>query len=167
MDNSKSSMDNSKSSMDNSKSSMDNDKSSMDNDKSSMDNDKSSMDCESGTDAGHREKDPEGRLLDSRYELPFIEDLDQVTQTFKETLTKIAQAPQDKKRVSSDQMQEIIEKLVDGHYMTLSCLSQLVCRTPSALRTQYLKPMIQNHQIKIAFPKTPNDPRQAYTRGNA
>ena len=167
MDNRASSMDNRASSMDNGASSMDNRASSMDNGASSMDNGASSMDCEPGTDTGNSEKDTHGRLLDSRYELPFIEDLDQVTQTFKETLKKIAQAPQDKKRVSSDQMQEIIEKLVDGHYMTLSCLSQLVCRTPSALRTQYLKPMIQNHQIKIAFPKTPNDPRQAYTRGNS
>jgi ribosomal 50S subunit-associated protein YjgA (DUF615 family) len=50
-----------------------------------------------------------------------------------------------------------------GGFFTLRCLAELVNRKPDTLRDQYLKTLVRQRQLNLAFPKTPNHERQAYT----
>ncbi|NLF62199.1 MAG: hypothetical protein GX574_13735 [Lentisphaerae bacterium] len=74
----------------------------------------------------------------------------------------LAQLPREKQRISREQMRSVIMEICCGQYVTLGALAALVNRKPKPLQAQYLSPMVKEKQLKLAFPATPNDPRQAY-----
>jgi hypothetical protein len=45
----------------------------------------------------------------------------------------------------------------------LRCLAELVNRKPDTFRDQYLKMLVRKRQLNLAFPKSFNHERQAYT----
>ena len=113
------------------------------------------------------ERDNLGRLLSDSYSLPFVDDLNRLTPEYFETLRGIAAEPLMKKKLSRTVMQEVLLKLLDGQFLTISCLAELVNRNPETLRVQYLSEMVKKQKVEIAFPRTPNDPRQAYTKAKS
>jgi len=60
-------------------------------------------------------------------------------------------------------MEGIILSLCEGYYLTLQVLAQLVNRTPDALRQHYLKHLVEQGRLGLAFPTAPTHPQQAYT----
>ena len=58
---------------------------------------------------------------------------------------------------------DVVLQLCEGRFVTLRCLAELVKRKTDALRDQYLKTLVRQRQLNLAFPKTPNHERQAYT----
>ena len=61
-------------------------------------------------------------------------------------------------------MKQVLLELLSDQFITLHCLAELVNRKPETLRGQYLSQMVRAGELTIAFPRTPSDPRQAYTR---
>lgn len=51
-----------------------------------------------------------------------------------------------------------------SRYVTIAVLSEVLNRKPETLRGQYLSRLVKSKALVMAFPKTPNDPRQAYRK---
>ena len=107
--------------------------------------------------------DEQGRILSPDLDLPVIQNLDTLSSSLRADLMRAAEMARAKKRMSRDAMQEILLQLTHGHYITINCLAQLLDREAKTLRDQYLNHMRKSGLVRIAFPRSPNDPRQAYT----
>ena len=59
-------------------------------------------------------------------------------------------------------MIDTILALCADQYITVSCLAQLVNRSPDTLREQYLTKLVREQRLIMAFPKTPTHELQAY-----
>ncbi len=113
------------------------------------------------------ERDEFGRLISDSHALPFVENLQQLSPDYSEKLINMANEPRNKKKVPRAVMQVTLLKLLEDQFVTLSCLAEIVCRDPETLRGQYLNEMVKKQKVEIAFPRTPNHPRQAYTKVKA
>ena len=113
------------------------------------------------------ERDEFGRLISDSHAFPFVENLQQLSPDYSEKLKNIAKEPRSKKKVPRAVMQATLLELLKSQFVTLSCLAELVCRDPETLRGQYLNEMVKRQKVEIAFPRTPNHPRQAYTKAKA
>lgn len=115
----------------------------------------------SSPDLGFRDAD--GCLLSPHLNLPIIDNLAALTQSFRSSLEEIAKVPRDKKKVSRDVLIAVILKLCEGHFITLRCLSELVDRQPKSLRESYLTGLVnKDRKLSLAFPTAPTHEKQAY-----
>ncbi len=106
--------------------------------------------------------DSHGRVVSPALKAPAIDELDTLSPDFYKELQVIAQASIQKQRLKPEVMRTIILKLCEGHYMTRTCLAQLLDRNPDSLRQLYLSEMVKDKTLTLAFPQNPNDKRQAY-----
>ncbi|WP_368638869.1 Fic family protein [Salmonella enterica] len=53
--------------------------------------------------------------------------------------------------------------MCDGHYLSVAVMEILLGRKAQSIRQNYLKPMVDSKQLKLAFPNKPNSPKQGYT----
>jgi len=113
------------------------------------------------------ERDVVGRLISDSHAHPFVENLQQLSPDYYKQLINMAKEPRNKKKVPRAVMQETLLKLLEDQFVTLSCLAELVRRDPETLRGQYLNEMVKKQKVEIAFPRTPNHPRQAYRKAKA
>ena len=111
-------------------------------------------------DDGHR--DANGRLLADQLDAPVIDSLEKLAPAFREALDKLAVAPRTKGKLPVATMKKVVLAVCSGHYVTLSCLAQLVNRDPDAFRQQYLKPLAKDGKLRLAFPTAPTHAKQAY-----
>lgn len=112
---------------------------------------------------GSSSRDKKGRLISGSHLLPFVDDLESLSNEYREKLKTLASEPRSKKRLNKESMKQVLKALAEGHYITISCLAKLTMRDPESLRQLYLTKMVKDRDLEIAFPRTPNDPRQAYT----
>ncbi len=110
------------------------------------------------------ELDEKGRLIADSHQLPFVVDLDTLSKDYLDELIELAAEPRLKRKIPRETMKQVLVTLATEHYITISCLAKLVDRDPETLRGQYLSQMVKDQALNIAFPRTPNDPRQAYTK---
>jgi hypothetical protein len=68
-----------------------------------------------------------------------------------------------KRRASPDALQAVVLALCSGRYLTLPLIVTLLCREQDHVRKNIVTPLVNSHMLTMAFPHTPNDPRQAYT----
>ncbi len=116
------------------------------------------------TDGGESRRDDVGRLISDSHATPFVEDLNRLHPDFLKELIVIAEEPRLKRKLGREVMRKVLLDLLDGQYVTISCLAELVNRDPETLRSQYLSKFVKSGDVEVAFPRTPNDPRQAYTK---
>ncbi len=107
-------------------------------------------------------RDSQGRLISDYHQEPLIDSLEYLVPEKLREIEALAQLPREKQRISREQMRSVIMEICCGQYVTLGALAALVNRKPKPLQAQYLSPMVKEKQLKLAFPATPNDPRQAY-----
>jgi ATP-dependent DNA helicase RecG len=107
-------------------------------------------------------RDTLGRMLSAHLDAPIVDDLERLEPGFLAALKAQAEEPCQKAKLGRSRMEDVILLLCQGQFMTLSVLSQLVCRSPDGLRQQYLSPMVKAGRIALAFPTTPTHERQAY-----
>ena len=107
-------------------------------------------------------RDADGRLLTEQLDAPVIDTLEKLVPTFREKLEKLAAEPRTKGKLPVETMKEVVLHVCSGHYVTLSCLAQLVNRDPDAFRQQYLKPLAKDGKLRLAFPTAPTHAKQAY-----
>lgn len=111
-------------------------------------------------------RDSLGRLISEGHDFPFVENLSQLTSEYLENLRNIAEKSRTKKKLPRAIMRNLLLQLLEGQFVTISCLAELLKREPKTLREQYLSEMVDAREVEIAFPRTPNDPRQAYTKAS-
>ena len=129
---------------------------------SSIDLPSSSIDLPSSS-IDLQDRNSEGRLLSKDFDKPFIDDLQRLTDVFRKSMEQLAAVPRQHRKLKKEKMESVIRELCRGHYIRLDCIAKLVNRHPVSLRNQYLNTMKKAEVLKIAFPKEPNHPRQAYT----
>lgn len=109
------------------------------------------------------ERDAEGRFISVQLNKPFVDKLDALTDEFSLRLNALGAQARAQSRLDVDTMKQLISALCKGHYIPVSVLEVLLGRKPQSLRQNYLKPMVTDGVLKMAFPHTPNSPLQGYT----
>lgn len=77
-------------------------------------------------------------------------------------LLEIAAPAREQKRLGPDEMRRLIRLLCQGRFLTFRQLATLLNREPNGLQRWTLRPMAQEKQLVLAYPQTPNHPKQAY-----
>ena len=77
-------------------------------------------------------------------------------------LLTIAEPARKQKRLDPDEMRRLIRALCQGRFLTFRQLATLLSREPNGLQRWTLRPMAQEKQLVLAYPETPNHPKQAY-----
>ncbi len=111
----------------------------------------------------NRIRDEQGRFISEHLDRPFIDDIEQLESNFKLSLVKIAQPAIEKKRLAPEAMRTIILTLCKDQYIAIGELAKLVGRTNQNIRQSHLKPLVTEGLLRMAFPQSPNTPRQGYT----
>ena len=92
-----------------------------------------------------------------------MDDLELLSLPFRSCMELLAAEPRSKGKVDRQVLIDVILKLCDEKFVTLHCLAGLVKRKPDTLRDQYLKILVRERKLRLAFPQTPTHERQAYT----
>jgi ATP-dependent DNA helicase RecG len=108
------------------------------------------------------QRDINGCLIASQLPLPIIDNLEQLSDSFRQNLELLAEEPRSKRRIDRERLIEVILQICLGHFVTLSSLAKLVDRQPDTLRDQYLSKLVRERTLSLAFPTTPTHERQAY-----
>ena len=109
-------------------------------------------------------RDEYGRLLNCYIDLPYIDAVENLTDTFRDSLFSLAAVPREKSRLGDKElMKNVILSVCQGHYISVAALGQIFNRNPNALRQQYLKSLVELGELKLAFPQYKNDPKQGYS----
>ena len=113
----------------------------------------------------HKELDRDiyGRFLSDHFDKPFIDRLEALTPQFREKMLIIGEPARIKRRLAASDMRLIIKELCTEQYIAISVLSELVARTSQNIRQSHLKKMVENNELKLAFPHKANTPKQGYT----
>jgi ATP-dependent DNA helicase RecG len=77
-------------------------------------------------------------------------------------LLAVAEPARKQKRLDPDEMRRLIRSLCQGRFLTFRQLATLLSREPNGLQRWTLRPMAQEKQLVMAYPETPNHPKQAY-----
>jgi len=109
------------------------------------------------------ERDAEGRFISDKLNKPFVDKLDALTEEFYIQLNALGTQAREHNRLDVDTMKQLISELCKGHYISVSVLEVLLDRKPQSLRQNYLKPMISEGVLQMAFPHKPNSPLQGYS----
>lgn len=109
------------------------------------------------------ERDAEGRFISDKLNKPFIDKLDALTEEFSLRLNALGAQARTQSRLDVGTMKQLISELCQGHYVSVAVLEVLLDRRPQSLRQNYLKPMINEGVLKMAFPHKPNSPLQGYS----
>ncbi|MGY5451433.1 RNA-binding domain-containing protein [Agarivorans sp. MS3-6] len=108
-------------------------------------------------------RDSKGRFISEKIDKPFVDELNVLTNEFCLELNTLGSQAREQRRLDVDTMKQIISKLCKGHYISVAVLEILLDRKPQSLRQNYLKPMVSEGVLKMAFPHKPNSPMQGYT----
>ena len=109
-------------------------------------------------------RDEYGRLLNRFIDRPYIDDVDNLTEDFRDSLFTLAAVPRERLRLGDKElMKSVILNVCQGQYISVAALGQILSRNPNALRQQYLKPLVEQGVLKLAFPQYKNDPKQGYS----
>ncbi|MGE4124214.1 MAG: helix-turn-helix domain-containing protein [Pusillimonas sp.] len=111
---------------------------------------------------GSWERDAQGRMLSAHLDAPIVDDLNKLEPTFLSALKDLAQEPAQWSRLERSRMESVILSICQDQFLTLSAMSQLVCRSPDGLRQQYLSRMVKSGSMTLAFPTKPTHEKQAY-----
>jgi ATP-dependent DNA helicase RecG len=110
-----------------------------------------------------KDRDDKGRFISDMIDKPFVNELDSLSQLYRGELNALGLKAREQKRLDIDTMKVLICELCKGHYISVSVLEVLLDRKPQSLRQNYLKPMVSDGILKMAFPHKPNSPMQGYT----
>jgi len=110
-------------------------------------------------------RDEKGRFVSELLDLPFVDDLDSLSREFRIYLEDLARPSREHRRLETEVMKSLLIRLCEGHYLSVSIMEMLLGRKAQSIRQNYLKPMVDAKQLKLAFPNKPNSPKQGYTLG--
>ncbi|MGK3373248.1 MULTISPECIES: hypothetical protein [Citrobacter freundii complex] len=103
-------------------------------------------------------------MLNRFIDRPYIDDVENLTDAFRDSLFALAAVPRERLRLGDKAlMKSVILNVCQGQYISVAALGQILSRNPNALRQQYLKPLVDQGALKLAFPQYKNDPKQGYS----
>ncbi|RIZ50760.1 RNA-binding domain-containing protein [Vibrio sp. PID23_8] len=108
-------------------------------------------------------RDQYGRLLSAHLSKPIIDNLELLQPDFHNQLKKIAAPIKESPRTSKEKMKAIITNICRDHFIEIAQLATLLGRTNQNIRQNYLKTMVEDGELELAFPQSPKTPRQAYS----
>lgn len=108
-------------------------------------------------------RNKDGCLLSDHLDLPVVDDLELLSDELRNRLEVLAAEPRSKKKLNRDSMIGVILRICQDRFVTLRSLAGLIYRKPDTLREQYLRDLVREHRLELAFPTTPTHERQAYT----
>ncbi|WP_230856495.1 RNA-binding domain-containing protein [Vibrio cidicii] len=111
----------------------------------------------------YTERDQYGRLLSNHLSKPIIDNLELLQADFHCQLKVLASPVRTSARTSKKKMKEVITEICKGHFIEIAQLAHLLDRTSQNIRQNYLKSMVEDGVLELAFPQTPKTPRQAYS----
>ncbi|WP_261641134.1 helix-turn-helix domain-containing protein [Erwinia mallotivora] len=104
------------------------------------------------------------RVCDDMTVKRIIDDVDNLTEALRDSLFTLAAVPRERLRLGDKAlMKSVILNVCQGPYISVAALEQILSRNPNALRQQYLKPLVEQGELKLAFPQYKNDPKQGYS----
>jgi len=107
------------------------------------------------------DRDTLGRLRTHLLDAPVIDELTRLDAAFLQELERIA-APVRQGRPGAEQVQAVLLSLCRDQFMSLATLAQLLSRNPDRLRQHYLRDMVQQGSMVLAFPTKRTHEKQAY-----
>lgn len=110
----------------------------------------------------NRSRAKAGWLIVKGLEYPLIDDLSLLDPNLRKAYTDRSSASRLKKKLPSDAMESIILQLCSRAFLTVQVLSELMQRKEKVLVQNYLRPMVRDNKLSMAFPTAPTDPKQAY-----
>ena len=81
-----------------------------------------------------------------------------------DALSEIAEPARQGKRLSNAQMESILLKLCEKHWLTRRKLAELLDRNEEGLRSRFLAPMVAHGLLCLRYPDKPNRVDQAYAK---
>jgi ATP-dependent DNA helicase RecG len=87
----------------------------------------------------------------------------EVTDNELDDLYKTAEPARQSRRLSSKQLESIVLKLCERHWITRRRLAELLDRNEEGIRSRFLAPMVQHGLLRLRYPDKPNRVDQAYT----
>lgn len=118
---------------------------------------------DNNTDDTNDVRDSKGRFISTLIDKPFIDSLEALSGVFRQQLNALGARAREQHRLDTETMKLLITELCREHYISVSVLEKLLDRKPQSLRQNYLKPMVSDGRLKMAFPHKPNSPKQGYT----
>ncbi len=109
-------------------------------------------------------RDEEGCIISEHMAHPIVDAIEKISEGLKKDLFDIASDARAKKRIPPEKLEKIILDICTNRYITIAALSEILNRKPDTLRGQHLTKLVRSKEMVLAFPKTPNDPRQAYRK---
>lgn len=104
-----------------------------------------------------------GGYVAEELKFTIYDDINQLEEKLKMELKAMTAPIAESKTFPRDKLNTIIKNLCENRYLTLNLLVELLGKNKDYLRKDVLNPMVTSQELLRAFPKTPNDPRQAYT----
>lgn len=111
----------------------------------------------------YEERDKYGRFIIEQLNKPFVDRLDALTEEFRGQLNALGAQARKHRRLDVDTMKQLISELCKEHYISVSVLEVLLDRKAQSIRQNYLKLMMSEGVLEMAFPYKPNSPLQGYT----
>ncbi|MDU0697876.1 RNA-binding domain-containing protein [Pseudomonas aeruginosa] len=108
------------------------------------------------------QRDGQGRRLTEKLDAPLIDDLALLHEDLHRALIEGALSARAYRKLDAEEMQRTILDVCRGHYITGTCLAELLNRNADSLRKQHLKQLVQAGRLRLAFPTTPTHQMQAY-----
>ena len=108
------------------------------------------------------QRNKDGCLVSEHLSLPVIDDFTLLSDELLNHLEVLATEPRNKKRLNPERLIKVILDICQGRYVTIRSLAKLVNRHPKTLQDQYLKKLVRERRLQMAFPTTPTHERQAY-----
>ncbi|RYD32718.1 MAG: AAA family ATPase [Verrucomicrobiaceae bacterium] len=109
-------------------------------------------------------RDEAGRLMAKQFHLPFVDSVENLVPEFLARLHAAAELLRTKGKISRKELEDVIVKVCDGHFVTIGSLAKILDRGERTLRQDYLSRLCKEKRLRRAFPDTPNHERQAYTK---
>ena len=81
-----------------------------------------------------------------------------------DALLEVAEPARQSKRLSNPQMESILLKLCEKHWLTRRKLAELLDRNEEGLRSRFLAPMVAHGLLCLRYPDKPNRVDQAYAK---
>ena len=107
-------------------------------------------------------RDGFGRFVTNQISHPIIDDLSHLKVEFRSKLENLAEEPRQQSKLKAERMKQVILTLCQDQFISLAALAKLLNRNPDGLRQQYLKQLVKEAKVVLAFPTTPTHEKQAY-----
>lgn len=79
-----------------------------------------------------------------------------------ERLMEIARPAREKSRIKPDILRVLILTLCSDQFLTINEIAHYLNRDAAGLRKNHIKRLVENHQLELRYPHTPNHKYQAY-----